>query len=225
MAKLRITGLNKGKVREVNINLIQFDRDALTDELADLTLELIDKKLLSSSRDPDPKVKIFLSFADAEIFICHFNGRLLCDLDTYLLEREKLINFDFLEENYLDAYDLIQDVVDHESPNYQKSVLAGLYSMLDESVDELTYEDGSVYKGVMKDGAPHGIGVLNWVDGSMYDGDWIDGQMTGNGTYLWSNGMKYIGDWVNGQMHGKGKLISVDGNVSEGNFSLGKLVN
>ena len=60
---------------------------------------------------------------------------------------------------------------------------------------------------------------------AMYDGDWIDGQMTGNGTYLWSNGMKYIGDWVNGQMHGKGKLISVDGNVSEGNFSLGKLVN
>ena len=44
MAKLRITGLNKGKVREVNINLIQFDREALTDELADLTLELIDKK-------------------------------------------------------------------------------------------------------------------------------------------------------------------------------------
>jgi hypothetical protein len=37
--------------------------------------------------------------------------------------------------------------------------------------------------------------------------------------------MKYIGDWVNGQMHGNGKLISVDGNVSEGNFSLGKLVN
>lgn len=220
MIKLRITGLKKGQIREVPINERNFNRDNLAGELADLTLELIEKKLLSSSRDEDPKVQIFLAFSDVELLLCHFNGRLLCDLDTNLLDPESIAEFDFLAEEYIDAYDLIQDVVDHQF----SADLDSLMNELNSKLDELNYEDGSRYKGGIKDGTPHGVGKMSWPDGSSYEGDWLDGMINGSGTYLWGDGAKYTGEWVNGQMHGKGKFTSATGDVSDGQFSLGSLV-
>lgn len=48
------------------------------------------------------------------------------------------------------------------------------------------YADGTVYEGYMKNGKPHGYGVLEW------------GRI--------DNHLKYTGEFENGKMHGRGKV-------------------
>jgi hypothetical protein len=221
MIKLKITGLNKGKIKEVIIKEDGFDRDALSDELAELTFQLIDKKLLSDKRKVDPNVKIYLMFGDNQLLLCNFGGRLLCDLNTELLSNMELANFNFLKENYFDAYDLIQDVVENSENNWRDTILDELNALL----DEINYEDGSHYKGDIIDGSPHGFGFMKWANGSTYEGFWVNAQITGEGVFHWTDGSSYSGEFLNGLMHGKGKHISSAGVVSEGVFSEGKIIN
>ena len=60
-----------------------------------------------------------------------------------------------------------------------------------------TYEDGSSYVGVFKDGERNGQGTYTYGkgewEGDKYVGDWKDGKRTGQGSYTWSNGNNYIG--------------------------------
>jgi hypothetical protein len=221
MIKLKITGLNKGKIEEFIIKEDGFDRDALSDELAELTFQLIDKKLLSDKRRVDPNVKIYLVFGDDQLLLCHFSGRMLCDLTTELLNNKDLVKFDFLEGNYFDAYDLIQDVVEKSENNRRNTFLDELNALL----DEINYEDGAYYKGDIENGSPHGFGLMKWANGSTYEGNWVNAQITGVGVFNWIDGSSYSGEFLNGLMHGKGKHISSTGVICEGIFSQGKIAN
>lgn len=221
MIKLKITGLNKGKIEEFILKEDEFDRDALSDELAELTFQLIDKKLLSDKRRVDTNVKIYLVFDDNQLLLCNFGGKMLCDLNTELLSNTELAKFDFLRENYFDAYDLIQDVVEKSENNRRHMLLDELNALL----DEIKYEDVSYYKGDIKDGSPHGFGFMKWANGSTYEGDWVNAQITGVGIFNWIDGSSYSGEFLNGLMHGKGKYISSAGVISEGIFSQGKITN
>lgn len=220
MATILIKGLSGG-AREVEIDPTVSDKFdlqlQLESKLADLTYELLDARLISKEREPDKKIKIYLCFSGEELLLCCYNGRLLCDLDTEMLDRSKLAKFGFLEGDYFDAYDLIFDVID-----YQKSEKLSILDDLNDLIDVLNYPDGSVYKGDIKDGSPHGHGFMNWIDGSSYVGDWIDGYIHGKGTYIWADGGKYEGDWVKGQMHGTGRFQSATGVIQEGLFTEGR---
>ena len=219
MYKIIIRGLNNGAVEEVKLNGMKFDRDELSDQLAELTHELIDRNLLSSSRNPNEKVKIFLSIDDDELLLCHFNGRLLCDLTTDLLDHKAIQKFDYLSGEYSDAYDLIEEIVTNEFSKYFNTTMDGLYDLL----DEIEYENGSTYKGENKEGTPHGRGTMKWADGSSYEGDWYDGVLNGDGRYVWADGAEYTGEWVDGKMHGQGVMKYASGDVFEGYFRDGQV--
>ena len=48
-------------------------------------------------------------------------------------------------------------------------------------VEELQFENGSVYKGYMKDGMRHGPGTQLWPDGARYTGEWRYNKANGKG--------------------------------------------
>ena len=89
-----------------------------------------------------------------------------------------------------------------------------------------TYEDGSSYVGVFKDGERNGQGTYTYGkgewEGDKYVGDWKDGKRTGQGTYTWSNGNKYIGEWKDGKRTGQGTLTFPDGTKYVGEWKNGK---
>jgi len=46
-----------------------------------------------------------------------------------------------------------------------------------------TYEDGSSYVGVFKDGERNGQGTYTYSDGDKYEGEWVNGREHGLGTF------------------------------------------
>ena len=89
-----------------------------------------------------------------------------------------------------------------------------------------TYEDGSSYVGVFKDGERNGQGTYTYGkgewEGDKYVGDWKDGKQNGQGSYTWSNGEKYIGEFKDGKFHGQGTKTWSDG-MYVGKYRDGKL--
>ena len=66
-----------------------------------------------------------------------------------------------------------------------------------------TYEDGSSYVGVFKDGERNGQGTYTYGkgkwEGDKYVGEWKDEKYHGQGTYTFSNGSKYVGEYKDGE--------------------------
>ena len=86
-----------------------------------------------------------------------------------------------------------------------------------------TWASGNKYIGDFIDGKRTGNGTYTWASGDKYIGDFIDGTRTGNGTYIWADGDKYIGDFVDGKRTGKGTLTWADGGKYVGDFVGGKI--
>ena len=60
-----------------------------------------------------------------------------------------------------------------------------------------TYEDGSSYVGVFKDGERNGQGTYTYSDGDKYEGEWKNGEMwTG---IVYDNNGNIKRKWVNGK--------------------------
>lgn len=70
----------------------------------------------------------------------------------------------------------------------------------------LSFGDGSVYRGEIRDGMMHGRGYLTWTDGSSYKGDFNGNSMDGTGILTWPNGDIYSGTFREGKMEGIGRL-------------------
>lgn len=107
--------------------------------------------------------------------------------------------------------------------------------------------DGSKFYGTLNsDGQPHGEGKMICVDGDTLIGNWDNGHLadgtlsttnyryigllvnnlpSGYGTAIYKDGRKYTGHWKNGEWHGLGKLVTMQGNISFGDFNNGNLVN
>ena len=76
---------------------------------------------------------------------------------------------------------------------------------------EVTYEDGSIYKGEFKDGNPDGKGVMEWPNAKngelrKYEGEFTNGTFNGKGRAEFSDGSTYDGSWSKGNKHGYGVI-------------------
>mmetsp|Transcript_46551 Transcript_46551/g.101330 ORF Transcript_46551/g.101330 Transcript_46551/m.101330 type:complete len:213 (+) Transcript_46551:74-712(+) len=111
----------------------------------------------------------------------------------------------------------------------------------------VTYQDGSTYTGMIKDGKRHGHGVWQskncqyegqwkadaqdgqgrqtWSDGRVYEGQFQNGRFSGTGKMVWhtQKGMLvYEGQYKDDLKHGQGKFVWPDGRTYDGEWSQGK---
>ncbi|MCL1911734.1 MAG: hypothetical protein FWG13_05975 [Leptospirales bacterium] len=92
--------------------------------------------------------------------------------------------------------------------------ICGLLNSCETAKDEtLTYTDGTVYVGQVKNGVPNGQGTYTWPDGKKYVGQWKDDKYHGQGTYTWPDGRKYVGQFKDGKRDGNGTMTYSRGGV------------
>ncbi len=87
-------------------------------------------------------------------------------------------------------------------------------------VRELTFADGSIYRGAMRGASLHGKG--EYVSKAFkYEGEFADGLKQGEGTYLWENGDRYQGHFASDRPDGRGRYQFANGDAYEGEVKLG----
>jgi hypothetical protein len=91
---------------------------------------------------------------------------------------------------------------------------------LEPKVETITFPNGDKYAGDVKDGKPHGKGLMKYFSSGVatYNGDFVDGNAHGQGTKVWTNGNKYEGQFVNGHAEGQGRYQKLDGSYMSGIF-------
>ncbi len=90
-------------------------------------------------------------------------------------------------------------------------------------VRELTFADGSTYRGAMRGASIHGKG--EYVSKSFkYEGEFSDGLKHGEGTYAWENGDRYQGHFANDRPDGRGRYQFSNGDAYEGEVKMGVIV-
>jgi uncharacterized caspase-like protein len=90
-------------------------------------------------------------------------------------------------------------------------------------VRELTFADGSIYRGAVRGSTLHGHG--EYVSKSFkYEGDFNEGLKQGAGTYTWENGDRYQGQFANDRPDGKGRYQFANGDIYEGEVKAGVIV-
>ncbi len=85
---------------------------------------------------------------------------------------------------------------------------------------ELTLVEDGVYVGKLKNGKPHGKGILKYTNGSRYVGEFEEGKYQGQGMLTCCDSSTYEGEWEDNHMHGRGRLIIGD-DVQEGFWFMG----
>lgn len=75
--------------------------------------------------------------------------------------------------------------------------------------------NGSVYRGVFKEGKAHGLGIYLSIDGFKYEGEWVDNSPHGYGKAHYNDGSTFTGYFKEGKKHGKGfftqRKVTYDG--------------
>jgi amyotrophic lateral sclerosis 2 protein len=122
------------------------------------------------------------------------------------------------------------EVVEHSSGKTTKTVFDGQWKCDKfEGHGTIIYASGDVYKGSVKEGKPHGQGVLKQgkfmgSGASVYVGEWSLGFRNGYGVLDdIVAGEKYMGMWCNDMKSGSGCVVTLDGVYYEGTFSHGKM--
>ncbi|MDX2219313.1 MAG: caspase family protein [Burkholderiales bacterium] len=109
-------------------------------------------------------------------------------------------------------------------------------------VREVTYDDGSIYRGGLRgtrlhgsgeyeskalgfkyrgeyqDGNMHGKGNLTFASGDNYEGEFADNRPHGKGVYKFANGDSYVGEMKAGVISGRGLFTTKAGDTIDGNF-------
>jgi len=90
-------------------------------------------------------------------------------------------------------------------------------------IRELTFADGSVYRGAMRGASLHGHG--EYISKSFkYEGEFNEGLKQGEGTYVWENGDRYTGHFSADRPDGKGRYQFGNGDTYEGEVQSGVIV-
>ena len=92
------------------------------------------------------------------------------------------------------------------------------------SIYEIIRIDDDLYGGELKDGKPHGKGILKYFYNGKADGKYVgefkDGKREGKGTWSLYDGTTYVGEWKNDKFHGRGTLTYL-GNIQDGYWHKG----
>lgn len=67
-----------------------------------------------------------------------------------------------------------------------------------------------------------GSGTITFDDGSVYTGQLKNGEPNGQGTMVYADGSRYVGGWKNGVTNGQGRFEDADGTVMDGKFTNGE---
>ncbi len=89
----------------------------------------------------------------------------------------------------------------------------------------ITYSNGDVYTGEIKNGWPHGRGRMKYSNGREYSGEWFENVRQGYGEQTWTKSPKYIsyqGHWAKDLPQGTGTLSFHSGQVYTGDFHQAK---
>ena len=86
----------------------------------------------------------------------------------------------------------------------------------------ITFSDGSVYEGEIKQNKCEGRGIMKYPGGSVYEGMFRNNHREGLGVYKDPEGLVFEGEWVNGNMDGEGTARFPDGIVYQGYFKNGQ---
>ena len=90
---------------------------------------------------------------------------------------------------------------------------------------KFTYDDGSVYLGMVKLDKSHGPGQRTFANGDRYVGEFQADDFHGQGVYSYADGRKFDGNFKNGKRHGAGIEYSSRGLiVRRGNWNDGEFV-
>jgi len=85
----------------------------------------------------------------------------------------------------------------------------------------LVWNDGTVYKGELKNGQFHGNGILEHSEGFQIDGNFVDGKVEGQARFS-KGALSYNGKWANSCPEGQGREALEGVYDYEGNFLQGK---
>lgn len=94
---------------------------------------------------------------------------------------------------------------------------------LKRAVGRVEYDNGDVYEGQLKKGAPNGEGIYYLANGDIIVGKFQAGEIS-SGTYNFSDGATYVGSFKDGAFDGQGVFTNVDGSVADGMFKDGAFV-
>lgn len=92
------------------------------------------------------------------------------------------------------------------------------------SIYEIIRIDDDMYGGELRDGKPHGKGILKYYYNGKADGKYVgafkDGKREGEGTWTLFDGTTYVGEWKNDKFHGRGILTYLN-NIQDGYWHKG----
>lgn len=137
------------------------------------------------------------------------------------------------EGHWLDGEDVGEGIYTDATGAHRRR-LADLWSPPAENETfetEITFPDGSTYKGGIKRGSEYqifdGHGRRAFPNGEVYEGEYKDGQRHGRGRYAYADGQVYDGYFRNNVKEGHGILWDAagyyDGEWKGGNKSKGKM--
>lgn len=86
---------------------------------------------------------------------------------------------------------------------------------------KITFPNGDVYVGCIKDYKCEGQGVLTYATGHIYEGTFSAGYPNSKGTLTYQNHNRYTGEFLEGKPHGEGILVFSNGKQYEGQFENG----
>ena len=90
-----------------------------------------------------------------------------------------------------------------------------------ETISELYFEDGTIYKGTIHNNIIEGYGTFFFPTGSKYTGELKKGLRDGKGIYENKNSnIYYEGEWKNGLKHGKG-ILKKENMIYDGEWEKG----
>ena len=122
-------------------------------------------------------------------------------------ERDKFIDWsEYADDDY--KYEYNKDYDHYESRGLSSVVeyANGDISYIHKNNVLYLYKIGSKYVGEFSYDKFEGCGNLTWFDGTFYKGNWKEGNKHGHGVEKYNEGSRFEGDWVNGEKHGHGTL-------------------